>query len=110
MKIKLTDIVFDESIYPRLSHKSLTVQDYVDSMEGGGIFPAIVVEEGTNRLLDGYHRWKAHEQLGKSDIDAEYHKTPEGMSAKLYSAQLNMKHGDRMAPKDGRGFSSGIIQ
>jgi DNA-directed RNA polymerase specialized sigma24 family protein len=100
MKIKITDIIFDPTIYPRLSHKSSTVQDYVDSMEGGGIFPAIILETGTNRLLDGYHRWKSHEQLGSTEIEAEYHEIPEGMSAKLYSAQLNMKHGDRMTPKD----------
>lgn len=105
--IKLSDIKYDGSIYPRKKPSSSTIAEYADAMLAGAKFPPIVIEQDTNRLLDGYHRWKAHlkakEQPTLDDATAsipdemacEYHVVPEGITAKLYALSLSRKNGDR---------------
>ena len=58
--ISLDKVVYDGSIYPRSKPSSSIIDEYADSLMGGAKFPPIVLESGTNRLLDGYHRWKAY--------------------------------------------------
>lgn len=108
--IKLGDVVFQERIYPRGKPSTQTIEDYADALLAGETMPPIILERGTNRLLDGYHRWKAHERLtanpqlftnGKraedfAEIEVEFHDIPEGIPAKLYAAKLSARHGLRL--------------
>lgn len=107
--IKISDIVWEPEIYPREKWNTNTIEQYADVLVAGDKFPPIVLEEGTNRLLDGYHRWKAHQKLVEnpdlfngdgnserfSEIEAEYHTIPEGVTPKLYAYSLSSKHGLR---------------
>ena len=61
-KIKVSDIVFDPKIYPREKWNSTTVNIYADSLQGGAKFPPLILQKGTNLLLDGVHRWKSIEK------------------------------------------------
>ncbi len=100
MTVSIDDIVFDISIYPRGEWAARTVERYSEALSAGEVLPPIVIEEGTNRLLDGLHRWKAHQQVGKDTIEAEVHEVPAGVPAKLYAASLSARHGDRMTGDD----------
>jgi hypothetical protein len=52
--VPVSDVVFDQSIYPRTGGGSpVTVDRYADALEAGDDFPPIVLEPGTNRLWDG---------------------------------------------------------
>lgn len=111
--VKLDDIKFDGSIYPRLKPSSSVIDEYTDAIAGGDKFPPIILETGTNRLLDGYHRWKAYcsyrdgyqlrlDQANGFDlpeplaeIPCEYHIIPDGVSPKLYALFLSSRHGHR---------------
>ena len=118
--VGLDEVKYDTSIYPRDKWSTSTISNYADSLKAGAIFPAIVLEEGTNRLLDGMHRWKAHQlymdqyaerksQLTldgmqseewaepASQIAVEWHVIPDGVPAKLYAASFSTKHGDRIS-------------
>ncbi len=109
-EIALTAVVFDESIYPRSEWSQTTVNRYVEALEAGDRFPPIVLESGTNRLLDGMHRAKAHEQSERDAIDVEYHEIPAGVPAKLYAASLSAKHGDRVTSEDMREIAREIAR
>ena len=118
--VGLDEVKYDTSIYPRDKWNTSTINNYADSLKAGAEFPAIVLEEGTNRLLDGMHRWKAHQlymdqyaerksQLTldgmqseewaepTSQIAVEWHVIPNGIPAKLYAASFSTKHGDRIS-------------
>jgi DNA modification methylase len=123
-KIQIGKVVFDGSIYPRSKPSSAIIEEYADSLMGGAKFPPIVLESGTNRLLDGYHRWKAHlkwregYQLSLNDdkpiaeppdaIDAEFHVIPDGIPAKLYAAKMSSVHGHRLTPGECRDLAREI--
>src|SRR5215472_9302764 len=58
--VTLDDIAFDTTVYPREQWRTATVDRYVDCLKRGDQFPPLILEEGTRRLLDGVHRWKAY--------------------------------------------------
>lgn len=103
--VQLTAVVFDETIYPRAAHYPVTVERYVDALDAGARFPPIVLQAGTSRLLDGRHRWLAHQQAGREEIAAVWHTVPDGVPAKLYAASLSSRHGDRINAADRRALA-----
>lgn len=94
--IELGEVVFDQTIYPRAEWAQATVNRYAESLNAGDEFPPIVLETGTNRLLDGMHRLQAHKQALRDVIKVVWQDIPEGVPAKLFAASLSAKHGDRI--------------
>lgn len=99
-EIVLTEVVFDQSIYPRAEWSQATVNRYAEAINAGDVFPPIVLETDTNRLLDGMHRWQAHKQALKDEIRVVWQEVPEGVPPKLYAASLATKHGDRITGEE----------
>jgi len=99
-EISISEIVWDPSIYPRQKWNTSTIDRYADAVEAGEEFPPIILEQGTNRLLDGKHRLEAYKKAGVETVPAEMHEVPEGMTAKYYAAILSARHGDRMSNTD----------
>jgi len=96
-QIDLSKVVWDASIYPRAKWSMSTIEEYADAMRGGDEFPALALEAGTDRLLDGKHRLEAHKKAnGKGAIPAEWHEVPDGVPVKLYAASLSCRHGLRV--------------
>lgn len=93
-------VKWDPSIYPRQKWNTATIDRYVDALGAGDEFPAVVLEEGTNRLLDGKHRLEAYKKAERADVLVTWHVVPDGMSAKRYAAKLSARHGDRMSNAD----------
>ncbi len=74
-KIAISDIVLDESIYPRERIDRKRVSLFAENMRDGFSFDPIVVElhpdkKGKYRILDGAHRWHACREVGGSDMPA----------------------------------------
>lgn len=109
-EIALADVVFDEDIYPRSEWSQSTVDRYVEALAAGDRFPPIVLERGTNRLLDGMHRARAHRAADADRIEVEYHDVPTGVPPKLYAASLSTKHGDRITREDLRELAREIAR
>lgn len=131
--IKLDQIVWDGSIYPREKWNTNTIEQYADVIKTGKRFPPIVVEQGTYRLLDGKHRVEAHKRYAEmyeqrqeslefqngvidiwpappTEIEAEFHVIPERIPAKLYAASLSAKHGDRIRPAERKALAREIYE
>ena len=103
IKILISDIVLDESIYPRenLDHKRIGV--FVENLRDGFEFEPIhvqafenpelsesgssVKEKGKYRILDGAHRWSAFKKTGQTLIPAIV-KSLNGIDPLLYAAKL----------------------
>jgi len=93
-------IVWDPSVYPRSRWNTATVERYAEAMRAGDEFPPLVLEQGTNRLLDGKHRQLAYGKAGINGIPVEWHAVPDGIPVKLYAASLSARHGDRLEVAD----------
>lgn len=98
--LPIEQVVWEPKIYPRSKWNTATIERYVDAMKAGDEFPALVLEEGTNRLLDGKHRLEAYKKGGVEQVAVEWHEVPERISAKRYAAMLSSRHGDRMSNAD----------
>ena len=98
--VKLADIVWDPAIYPRAKWSTATIRRYADALEAGDIFPPLVLEAGTNRLLDGKHRLEAYKLAEAAEVSADWHALPEGVNPKRYAARLSARHGDRLSNAD----------
>jgi DNA modification methylase len=119
--IKLSEIVWDPKIYPRDKWNTGIIKEYTDVIKSGKDFDKpIILEKGTNRLLDGKHRVSAYQEYKtmfdeakessefkpeewadpKDEILVEYHDVPENIPAYIYALSLSSKHGCRIAPAD----------
>ena len=98
--IAIADVVWDPKVYPRSKYSTGTIERYADAMLAGDEFPPLVLEDGTNRMLDGKHRIEAYKRAEITEAPVEWHTIPDGMSAKYYAATLSSRHGDRMSNAD----------
>lgn len=95
-KVAIKDVVLDELIYPRKSVSDELIETYISAMQNGDSFPPISIEKGTNRLLDGLHRFRAMRALKLTEATVEFVTVPKGDTARYYSAKLNARHGARL--------------
>jgi hypothetical protein len=70
MKIKVSRIVIDESIYPRSSVSQINVDRLRAALRTGVKLPPLVIEARTNRLVDGRHRHAAFQQESINQCEA----------------------------------------
>ncbi|MGO9120105.1 MAG: hypothetical protein ACLQPD_21130 [Desulfomonilaceae bacterium] len=123
-RVSLDKLQLDDDIYGRTSVDQATIAKYFEALLNGDTFPPIVVEKGTNRVLDGWHRVKAKQRLREryddlvkavSDdplvfvpqseietIECEYHEIPLGLSPRVYGFRFNLKHGKPATDDDCR--------
>ena len=72
MKVRLENLTVDEDIYPRPRISQKTVENYMEALKGGAVFPPIdvqkvLVEKNGRQMeelicLDGFHRIQAYKE------------------------------------------------
>ena len=63
-QMSLTELVFDETLYPRANVDQLHVLALKRAMEAGITLPPIVVASGSNIIIDGVHRYNVYLRHG----------------------------------------------
>jgi hypothetical protein len=123
-RIALDAVVIDENYLSRAKPNTRVIEEYAEALINGAVFPPIILEEGTNKLLSGYHRTKAyvkyaelqgvHGQQTTDDeqcdlwpaptveIDCEFHTIPDEQSPKLYAYGFNKANSLRQSTEDAR--------
>lgn len=109
-QVSVGEVVFDQAIYPRVEWSQATVNRYAEALNAGDVFPPIVLEADTNRLLDGMHRLQAHKQALRDEIAVVWQEIPDGVPAKLFAASLSAKHGDRIKGEELRAIAREIAE
>ena len=113
--VPVSAVVFDAAIYPRDKHNTGTVGQYVEALRAGSTFPPIIVDADGLRILDGKHRWLAHQEAAaetilvqkatvaglpevRGEVEDATEKTAKLVVAYLRTcaAALNCDHGDRI--------------
>jgi len=117
MEVNISDLIWDQFIYPRGGKSEKTIDAYVEALAIGAQFPPIKIQrvfnyadgnettEGTI-ILDGIHRWFAFKESGIKKIPAvewkdkplDYEKNK--VAFLLEGAECNISHGDRLSPGD----------
>ncbi len=102
-QIELAKLVFDEELYPRTRISSYNVTCIYDALLSGQTMPPIVVEEASNRIADGVHRYRAYCRFyddPKQKIRVEVKAFENDAALFLESGRLNASHGSRMTTID----------
>lgn len=68
-KVSIDDLKRDFAFYPREGVDYATVSRFMDAMRAGAKFPPLKIDANTGRIIDGFHRYGAYQQLGVSMIE-----------------------------------------
>jgi len=90
MIIPLSDIILDESVYPREKIDQKRVGIFAANIRDGFAFDPIEVQPHPNiigkyRILDGVHRWSAYKATGVTELEVII-KNLDGVNPLLYAA------------------------
>jgi hypothetical protein len=104
--IRLSQVVFDESIYPRKEHDPTLAQRYaatLDAIENAGRFISV---SSDFKLLDGKHRWLGYRTAFETQPDREirafvYPATTAHEQFQI-AVELNSQHGYQLSDDDKR--------
>ncbi len=101
-KIKVAKLIVDFNLYPRARVNDVNIDDIVRSLEASGQLTPIIVEAGTNRIVDGAHRYHALIKLFGADATADVEYKTYGSEAELFSdaMRLNAEHGQKLSAFD----------
>jgi hypothetical protein len=101
--IKLSEVVFDQVIYPRADHNPALVQKYADDIEQIEEHKNFISLSSDMKILDGKHRWLAYRKInGDNDIDIQVYVYPVSTPHEelLLATELNSSHGYQLEKKD----------
>ena len=100
-EVSIADIVTRADWQVRAKVDPGTVRSYASVMRGGGSFPPIVLARinGALYLVDGWHRLRAAQLNGATEISAEVTDMTEA-KAQWTAAQANLTHGLPLKPRE----------
>jgi ribosome-binding ATPase YchF (GTP1/OBG family) len=102
---KVSEIVWREDLYPRIKPDAGKIQNYSENID---VLPPIEVNQA-NILIDGYHRWKAHELAGQTDIKADVIEVATEKELKKLAYRYNAVHGLQLTSEEKQGFANEMI-
>lgn len=105
MNINVKDIIFREDLYPRFEANQALIQKYAYSIEH---LPPIKISQ-SNILIDGFHRWKAHQLNGETEIAADVVEITSEKELKRLAYQLNSNHGLQLSADEKRRYAGEMI-
>jgi DNA modification methylase len=103
--MKVSEVVYREDLYPRFEPNQGQIQKYSDSVD---YLPPIKVNQN-NILIDGFHRWKAFQLAGRTEIPHEVVNTESEKELKQMAYRLNSNHGLQLTEKEKVRFASEMI-
>ncbi len=102
-ELNLNEIIVDAAIQVRVGGlDNDTLEAYVAVLENGGELPPIIVfrdDAGEHYLADGFHRYAAHEQVGKAIIKA-FVRDGNRDQALDFAEGANLEHGLKLSNED----------
>lgn len=67
--VKLSALIQDFTFYPRVKVDSQHASYIAEAIRAGANVPPIIVDAGSMRIIDGFHRYKAHRSLAEPGED-----------------------------------------
>lgn len=101
-KVRLSSLVLDFTIYPRQKLNDYNAGAITDAIRAGAKLPPVIVERGSLRVVDGFHRVTAYRRVhnGSGSIEVEERSYKDDGALFLDAARLNAEHGQRLTHID----------
>ena len=91
--VKIEDVKLIEEYYPRKGVDDNTVKSYRAAIDK---LPPVLIAKNSMVLIDGYHRFTAHQLEGRTEIDAILEDIPR-KKILVEAAKLNVTHGKQLS-------------
>jgi len=101
----LSEIIWREDLYPRFEANQALIQRYAYAIE---YLPPIKISQ-QNILIDGFHRWKAHQLNGETSIKVAIIQVESEQELKRLAYQLNSNHGLQLSNDEKRRYAQEMI-
>jgi DNA modification methylase len=101
----VNEIIWREDLYPRFEINQSLIQKYAYSIEQ---LPPIKIDQH-NILIDGYHRWKAHQLNGDKIIKIEIVEVESEKELKKLAYKLNSNHGLQLSNDEKKRYACEMI-
>jgi len=98
-KVPIEKLVEDMDFYPRNEVSSVVVTSLVDALEAGSTLPPIVADSKF-RLVDGWHRLRAHKKFGATMVMVDIREFASDAEMFKVAVELNSGHGRRLDTYD----------
>ena len=111
-KVKISEVFFDEELYPRAQYDWHTGYVYSQSMQAGAVFPPIVLalNNGKKYLVDGKHRLEAYKTNKINEVEAIIHTGWDKKRIYLEAVKANIAHGRGLSPYEKRKIALKLIE
>ncbi len=111
-KVLISEIFFDEDLYPRNLYNWQTGYDYSQSMKTGSKFPDIILAIYNNKkyLVDGKHRIEAYKLLKIKEVDAIIHVGWNRKKIYTQAVKANISHGRVLSPYEKRMIAMKLLE
>lgn len=97
MKLPVSQLIQDFSLYPREAVDVVHVEAIMEAMRAGVVMPAVVIDAESKWIVDGFHRVHAFIRIHEGDDDAEIEvvqkKYRDARDLFLDAVRLNAHHG-----------------
>jgi ParB-like chromosome segregation protein Spo0J len=96
--VPIEQIVEDFNVYPRTMVSGPHTATIRDAMQAGEKMPPVILDKKSMRIVDGFHRYRAHKQLKHEKVECELR--PYKTEADLFAdaVRLNATHGRPLVP------------
>lgn len=105
MKVKISDIIYREDLYPRFKPNQQYISIYSQAIDN---LPPIKISQG-NILIDGFHRLKAHELCKLDEIEVEIIEVSSEKEIKKLAYKYNSTHGLQLTQAEKESFANEMI-
>jgi ParB-like chromosome segregation protein Spo0J len=94
--------VEDFALYPREKIDEHHVREIADAIRAGSVMPPLVAEQGTGRIVDGWHRRRAHKLVhgDQAEVPAILKVYADDTEALKDAVRYNAAHGRRLSSGD----------
>lgn len=101
-KVKAAELVLDFDLYPRNNVDAHNVKNLVDALSAGTELPPVIIDKKSKRVVDGFHRVRAHLRLYGEDAEITVvEKSYKDEAAMFLDAmRYNASHGAKLDPCD----------
>lgn len=99
--VKISELVKDPELYPRAGVDPVHVSAITHALKAGAQMPPLLVQKGSRRIIDGYHRAAALERIYGNDAEVKVNFS-DVSDAEMFTEAMrsNNSHGRPLSPFD----------
>jgi hypothetical protein len=93
--VAASTLLQDFNIYPRSQVDSYHVREITEALKAGATLPPIIADASSLRIVDGFHRLRAHQRVGGANVKLKVDMRTYANEAAIFAeaVALNSAHG-----------------